>query len=121
MIRAECYQAVLGALVPLPLHKIEFDIEVCIFVLLIQSPAILYYLLNLSLACCGSLFVRRDCIVEGASIPRGLNGSSFGIEIIWKDCEELARILGRKSLPKFINALLSRNILTGLLRWKMRL
>ena len=121
MVRAERYQAVLGALVPFPLHKIEFDIEVCIFVLLIQSPAILYYLLNLSLACCGSLFVRRDCIVESASFPRGLNGSSFGIKIVWKDCEELAGILGRKSLPKFINALLSRNILAGLLRWKMRL
>ena len=120
MIRTECYQAVLSALIPLPLHKVELDIKVCIFVLLIQSPAILYYLLNLGLACCGSLFVGRDCILEGASFPKGLKGSSLGIEIVWKDCEELARSLGRELLPESINALLSRNILAGLPRWERR-
>ena len=57
MARIECHEAVLGALIPLPLHEIEFDVEVWIFVLLIQSPAIVYNLLDLSLACCGSLFV----------------------------------------------------------------
>lgn len=110
MVRIECYQAVLSALVPLPLHEIEFDVEVWIFVLLIQSPAILYNLLNLSLACCGSLFVRRDCILGGASFPGSLNGSSFGIEIVWEDCEELARVLGRETLPELVNALLGRDI-----------
>ena len=117
MVRAECYEAVLTALIPLPLHKVEFDVEVCIFVLLIQSSAILHYLLNLGLARCGSLFVGRDCIVEGASFPRGLKGSSLGIEIVWKDGEELAGIFGGELLPELINALLSRNILPGLPRW----
>ena len=121
MVRAEWYEAVLGALTPLPLHKIEFDIEVCIFVLLVQPPAILYNLLNLGLACCGSLFVRRDCIFEGAGFPRGLEGSSFGVEVVRKDCEKLARILGRKFPPKFINILLSRKIFAGLFRWERRL
>ena len=120
MVRIECYQAVLSALIPSPLHKIELDIEVWIFVLLIQSPAILYYLPHLGLACCGSLFVRRDCILEAASFPRSLNGSSFGIEVVWKDSVELARILGRELVPEFINALLSRNILIGLLSWEGR-
>ena len=120
MVRAEWNQAVLRMLTPLPLHQVELDIKVCIFVLLIQSSAILYYLLNLGLACCGSLFVRRDCILEGASFPRGLKGSSLGIKIVWKDCEELAGILGRELLPESINALLSRNILAGLSKWERR-
>ena len=120
MVRAECLKAVLSASAPLPLHKVELDIKMCIFVLLIQSPAILYYFLNLGLACCGSLFVRRDCILEGASCPRGLKGSSLGIEIVWKYSKELARILGRELLPESINALLNRNILAGLPRWERR-
>ena len=120
MVRAKCYQAVLSALIRLPLHEVELDIKVCIFVLLIQSPAILYYLLNLGLARCGSLFIRRNCILEGATSPRGLKGSSLGIEIVWKDCEELAGMLGGKSLPESINTLLSRNILVDLPRGKRR-
>lgn len=115
MVRIECYQAVLGALIPLPLHKIELDVEVRIFVLLIQSPAILYNLLNFGLARCGSLFVRRNRILGGAGFPGGVNGSSFGIEVVREDCGELARVLGREVFPESVNALLRRDSLAGLL------
>ena len=106
---------------PLPLHKVKFDIKVCIFVLEVQSPAVLYNLLDLGLACGGSLFVRCDCILEGASFPRSLNGSSFGIEVVWKDSEQLARVFCGELLPESVNALLSGDILAGLLRGKRRL
>lgn len=117
MVLIECYQAVLSALIPLSLHKIQLNVEVWVFVLLIQSPAFLYNLFNLSLACCGSLFVRRDGIFGGDSFPRSLDRSSFGIEIVWENCEGFARMLGGELLPELVNDLLWRDILAGLLGW----
>jgi hypothetical protein len=116
MVLIECYQAVLTALIPLPLHEIQLDIEVWVFVLLIQFPTILYNLLNLSLACCSRLFIRRGRIFGGASFPRSLKGSPFGIQIVWEDCEGLAGILGCELLPELVNDLLRMDILSGLLR-----
>lgn len=93
--------------------EVGFDIEMGIAVFLVQTAAFFHYLPDLGPASLGSFFVGSKGIDARYEAFGGMGSSTFGVEVIWKDREDLAGVLCGELAPELVDALLRRLLPDG--------
>lgn len=94
-----------------PILKVEFDVEVRVSIFHVDSPTFHGNLLHSVLALRTSFIVGFPSLLTMDDAFRSFSSLCLGIDIVWQNRKDFARILGGKSIPQIINVFLRRLLL----------